>query len=348
MRQLASIQRIVDIKSIPDADKIDCASVLGWKCIVKKGEFKVGDLVIYIEPDSMLPFNPWTGELIPDKPLRLKTVKMKKQISQGLVLNIGLPQVAAASINFMKEGTDITALLGITKYEPPPPPAVLAGQARGAFPSFLVETDETRIQSIPGVLSRWPDTVFTVTEKIDGMSTSYYSVLEDGQLRRGACSRKLDLLTGESVQWKVAAEDKIFEALEASGKERGVSMAVQGELVGPNIQSNKLVLPSVQFFAFNLYDITNRRFLAQWELEQWCDKWSIKHTVVIAHSMAIVDQTVDSLVEFVTRKSLLNPQIWIEGGVFRPRDCEGYDGDIPGGRLSFKVINPQFLLKYEK
>lgn len=342
MRQLASIQRIVDLQPIPDADKIECATVLGWKCVVRKGEFKTGDLVLYIEPDSMLPFNPWTGELIPEKPLRLKTVRMKKQISQGLVLGLGLPQLAA--IRLLQEGTDVSEQLGITKYEPPPLPAALAGLARGTFPPFLVKTDETRIQAHPGVLSRWSAIPFTVTEKIDGMSTTYYSTVEStGQLIRGACSRNLDLLPGDSIQWRVAAEDKIHDALEGTRQETGLSFSIQGELAGPNIQANKLGLTSVQFFAFNLYNITNRKFLPQVELEEWCHKWNIKMVPVIEPSMTLAGHTVDSLVEFVKRKSKLNPQVWIEGGVFRPH-VEQQDCDL--GRLSFKVINPEFLLKY--
>jgi len=342
MRQLASIQRIVDLQPIPDADKIESATVLGWKCVVRKGEFRVGDLVVYIEPDSMLPFNPWTGELIPDKPLRLKTVRMKKQISQGLVLGLGLPQLAA--VKLLQVGTDVTGVLGITKYEPPPLPAVMAGLARGDFPSFLVKTDETRLQACPSVLQRWPNIQFTVTEKIDGMSTTYYSTMAlDGQPMRGACSRNRDLIPGDAVQWKVAAERQIHEALEQYGQAHGTHYAVQGELAGPNIQSNKLGLSSVQFFAFNLFDIDRHRFLTNEELASWCQTWNIGMVPIIEPSITLAGHTVDSLVEFVTRKSLLNPQVWIEGGVFRPH-VETVDCDL--GRLSFKVINPEFLLKY--
>ncbi|WP_337564108.1 hypothetical protein [Megasphaera sp.] len=55
MRKLASIQKIISLTPIPNADRIELARVLGWKCVVKKGEFKVGDKCVYIEIDSIPP-----------------------------------------------------------------------------------------------------------------------------------------------------------------------------------------------------------------------------------------------------------------------------------------------------
>ncbi len=344
MRQLASVQRIVDIQPIPNADKIECATVLGWKCVVRKGEFKTGDLVLYVEPDSLLPFNPWTGEQLGEKPMRLKTVRMKGQISQGLVLNLSLPLLASA--NGQAEGTDVSELLGIKKYEPPPLPPSLAGIARGTFPSFLVKTDETRIQAFPGVITRHADKSFAVTEKLDGSSTSYYwhNILGDGSTYTfGACSRNLDLEPGDAAQWVVASNLGIREALTKEQVDNGRNLALQGELVGPNIQGNKLGLPTVTWYAFNAYDIRKRSFLSHTEFIEWTERNNIPHVPVIEASFSLQEQTVDSLVQYVTRKSLLNPQVWIEGGVFRPL-VEERDPDL--GRLSFKAINPEFLLKY--
>lgn len=344
MRQLASVQRIVDVQPIPNADKIDCATVLGWKCVVRKGEFKTGDLVLYVEPDSLLPFNPWTGEQLGDKPLRLKTVRMKGQVSQGLVLGLQLPQLAPA--NGQSEGTDVSELLGIKKYEPPALPACLAGMARGVFPSFLVKTDETRIQAFPGVITRHADKPFVVTEKLDGSSTSYYwhDILGDGSCSLGACSRNLDLQPGDSAQWTVAASLGVREALEKEQVDTGRHLALQGELVGPGIQGNRLGLPAVTWFAFNVFDIGRRSFLSHGEFIEWTERNNIPHVPVIDPNFSLQEQTVDSLIKYVTRKSLLNSQVWIEGGVFRPL-TEERDPDL--GRLSFKAINPEFLLKYE-
>lgn len=343
MRQLASIQRINEIHSIPNADKIDYVTVLGWNCVVRKGEFKVGDLVVYIEPDSLLPFNPWTGEHLGDKPMRLKTVRMKGQISQGLVLGLSLPQLAP--VKDLPEGTDVSEILGIKKYEPPPLPASLAGIARGAFPSFLIKTDETRIQAYPDIIARYSNQPFAVTEKLDGSSTSYYwhDILGDGNYSFGACSRNLDLEPGNGAQWTVAADLGIREALTKEQVDNKRNLAIQGELVGPGIQGNRLGLPKVTWYAFNVFDIKQRLFLPHNEFVEWCERNGIPHVPVIEPSFSLKDHNVDSLVEYVTRKSILNSSVWIEGGVFRPH-VEQRDPDL--GRLSFKVINPEFLLKY--
>lgn len=93
-RKLASIQVVAEVKDIPNADKIEVCSVLGWKVVSRKGEFKVGDRVIYLEIDSLLPFTPWSEFLRdkknPDKPIRLRSVKLRGQVSQGLLLPLSI------------------------------------------------------------------------------------------------------------------------------------------------------------------------------------------------------------------------------------------------------------------
>ena len=110
MRKLATIQKIVELNPIPKADAIECAKVLGWEIVVKKGEFKIGDSVVYIEIDSIVPDKP-EFEFLRDRKFRVKTIKLRGQISQGICfpLNI-LPQ------GKYKEGDDVTDILKISKY----------------------------------------------------------------------------------------------------------------------------------------------------------------------------------------------------------------------------------------
>ncbi len=346
MRKLASIQRVLEVHPIPNADRIECVTILGWKCVVRKDEFKAGDLVVYIEIDSLLPFNPWTNEDLSAAPMRLKTVKMKGQISQGLVLSTKIPQLTTISTS-LEEGQDITDVLGITKYEPPPLPAILAGNARGNFPSFLVKTDELRVQACPSVITRCAegDYPMVATEKLDGSSTTYYLCNDEGTFRFGACSRNLDLLPGEGAQWTVAAALNIEAALRQEQQSTGRFLALQGELVGPGIQGNKLQLPAATWFAFNLWDITSRKFLNHGELVEWCVQSNIPHVPVVFPEFRLKGYTVDALLEAVQRRSLLNPSVWIEGLVVRSLE-ERRDPEI--GRLSFKAINQEWLLAYKE
>ena len=156
MRKLASVQRIINIEDIPGADRIQVATCLGWKCVIGKNEFKVGDLVVFIEVDSFLPILPEYEFLRKscykklengEEGYRIKTHKFKGQISQGLILPLSTlegkkyPSDTRENSRYdFKEGQDVTDLLQIKKYEPYIPPS-LSGEIKGAFPFFLPKTE---------------------------------------------------------------------------------------------------------------------------------------------------------------------------------------------------------------
>ena len=118
-RKLASIQKIVNIEPIEGADKIEKLTVLGWHIVASKSEnHKIGDLICYIEPDSKLPEIPMF-EFLKDRKYIVKTIKLRKQVSQGLVIPLReLQKNFNIDIATLKEGQDVTDLLGITKYDP--------------------------------------------------------------------------------------------------------------------------------------------------------------------------------------------------------------------------------------
>ena len=89
-RKLTSIQRIVSIEPIQGADKIELATVLGWQCVVKKDEFKIGDLCVYIEIDSIVPADNPYFEFLKDRKYRVRTIRLRGQISQGLVCPLNI------------------------------------------------------------------------------------------------------------------------------------------------------------------------------------------------------------------------------------------------------------------
>lgn len=104
-RKLASIQKILALNQIEGADAIECATVLGWKLVVKKGEFKVGDLAIYCEIDSVLPEKP-EFEFLKSCKYRIKTVRLRGQISQGICFPLSvLPSEVS-----LEEGLDVTEI----------------------------------------------------------------------------------------------------------------------------------------------------------------------------------------------------------------------------------------------
>jgi RNA ligase (TIGR02306 family) len=329
-RKLASIQKIADIQPIPNADAIEVVVINGWKVVTKKGEFKVGDLCVYCEIDSFLPILPEYEFLRKSsykkmengtEGFRLKTIKLRGQVSQGLVLPTSvLPQGRT-----LFEGLDVTEVMAITKYEPPIP-ANLAGKVKGHFPSFLVKTDEERVQNLTDVYPFDRSLRFYVTEKLDGSSATFY--FKDGVF--GVCSRNLELLeTPDNTFWKVARELNLEEILGGLGE----NLCLQGELIGEGIQGNPYKIKGQTVRFFNAFNINQHRRLSFSEFYEIMNKFNLDTVPVLDENFTLPD-TIDELLLFAEGKSLLNRETEREGLVIRSQDCE----------ISFKVISNQFLL----
>lgn len=342
-RKLASIQKIIDIKPIDGADSIEIATVLGWKTVVKKGEFNVGDTIVYIEYDSIVPERP-EFHFLQTKRYRVKTLKLRGQVSQGLVvpLNI-LPNFNPDTKSFENEnrvraiifeGLDVTKALKIQKYEPPV--KGVATEAKGNFPEWIKKTDETRIQTAPSVIARHSQVAFVVTEKIDGQSMTVY--YRDGEF--GVCSRNMNLKKVEGNRyWRLAEMLGLHESLPALGR----NLALQGEVYGEGVQGNKYKLKGNEFRLFNVFDIDKFQRLPAGDMFILATRLNIQTVPVISYGTTLGENTVDSLIELSKGKSLIYPETEREGLVFKsamPIDDEEL------GDLSFKVINPNFLLKH--
>jgi RNA ligase (TIGR02306 family) len=336
MRKLASIQRIKALEPIEGADAIEKATVLGWQLVVKKGEFNAGDLVVSCEIDSLLPDKP-AFEFLKPRGMRIKTVRLRGQISQGICFPLSiLPSEVE-----IKEDVDCTDALEITKYEPPVP-AHLSGIAKGKFPSFIPKTDETRVQVLQNVLDQYKGIKCYVTEKLDGSSATYY--IRNGEF--GVCSRNLELLEDEeNTYWKVAKQ------LDLEGKIRSLkgNYAFQGELVGEGIQGNKLKLRGHTVRFFNVFDIDKYEFLSFEEFNRVLSDLELTAVPVITTDFELTNN-IDEIIKMATIKSKMYPDVWAEGIVIRPL-TEIKDKLMTlewsnSGRITFKAINPEFLLKY--
>ena len=336
-RRLATIQTIREILPHNNADSLEIAKVLGWTCVVLKGKFQAGQQIVFVEPDAILPEGQPEWEFMRERHFRIKTIRLRGVISQGLVfpLSVLYPSNVSEMV-FLSDGTDVTERLGITKYEPYVP-AQLSGLIKGKFPEFLHKTDEMRIQAVPDVLVRHKGRLFSVTEKVDGSSfTAYYN---NGQF--GVCSRNLELQEDPNNSfWKTALELDIKGRLASL---RG-NNAIQGELVGQGIQGNKYKLDRVKLFAFNLFNIDKDRYYDADDFIRNIKEMGLE-TVPLVELRHPLVETVEELVTLSNAPSLLNPLTPREGLVFRPI-YETYDEDLRG-RLSFKIINPDFLLKYD-
>lgn len=334
MRKLASIQRILELASIEGADAIEVATVLGWQLVVKKGEFKVGDLVIYVEIDSILPDRP-EFEFMKPRGMRVRTIRLRGQVSQGICFPISLLSRA------VEEDENVTEELGIIKYEPAIP-ACLSGKVKGNFPSFIPKTDETRVQVLQKVLDKYKGQPCYITEKLDGSSATYFL----NQDEFGVCSRNMQLLESEENSfWKVA------RALDIEGKLRylGRNLAIQGELVGEGIQGNKLKIKGQTVYFFNAFDIDKFEYLNYTDFTALISELELP-IVPVLDDHYFLSNDIDELVKMATRRSTFS-DLWAEGIVIRPKmesiDLLLSNEKFNNGRVSFKVINPEFLIKYE-
>lgn len=353
LRKLASIAEITFIKPIEGADAIECAIVNGgWPVVVKKGEYKVNDIAIYLEIDSWVPhelapflskgkepreYNGVKGE-------RLKTVKLRGQISQGLLLPIQvaeergmLPLVPLHTVI----GHPMTVPLGIQKWEPPIP-AQLQGMMKGNFPHFIPKTDQERCQNLRKyIFETHKDEIYEVTTKLDGSSMTVY--VKDGEI--GVCSRNIDLKETEGNSfWKAARDQNLVVALARISEDKGEEYAIQGELIGEGIQGNPEKLKGQRFFLFDIYSITEGRYLRINERYSILDSMNncygadVEHVPIVDGHLRVAQayDTIDDLLEFAEGPSL-NPQTKREGLVFKSWESD----------FTFKAIANSYLLKHK-
>lgn len=335
MRKLATIQKIKDLQLIPNADRIERATVLGWHVVVKKGDFQVGDYCVYCEVDSLLPEKP-EFEFLRSRHFRIKTIRLRKQISQGIAFPISiLDGYEGVEI---KEGVDVADLIGVKKYEPPRPIS-MGGNVKGSFPGFIPKTDEMRIQSVPDVLTRSENRGKRcyITEKVDGTSATYY--VRDDEF--GVCSRNLELRESENnIHWIAARKYDVETRLRNAGQ----NVALQAEIIGPKIQTNKYALTEPRLMVFNLFDIDAYAYVDYEGFVAFVGKLGLETPPILRDDYTLGEDDVDGLVQMSQGASVLNPKTPREGIVVRSV-VEARDPEI--GRLSFKVINPEFLLKFD-
>ena len=331
MRSLVSIQKVKMISSIPDSDFLETAHVLGWQCVVKKGEFQAGDTGVYFEVDSFIPVedryeflrnSSYRENADNGKGFRIRTAKMRGQLSQGLFLQLSIfPELEGC-----KEGEDVTEKLNVKKWYIPET-AVEGGVIIGERPYGIPASDEIRIQSEPELLDQLQDKPYYITTKMDGTSGIVYFI--DG--KTGCCSRNKEIKDDENaLYWTPVYKYGLKEKLASYGK----NIVLTGELCGPGIQKNKLRLPAIEWYVFDAKDWDSGTYLAYDELVNICSAFEIP-IVPLEERGEHFSYSLETLLEKARGKYLSG--LDKEGIVVR-------DLEHPKA-LSFKVLNNDALLK---
>ncbi len=353
MRHLATIQRVETLSPIQNADTLLKLKLenKAWPIVVRKDDgYKAGDLVVYCEPDSVLPEGYPEFEFLRKSSyvprvqgFRIRTIQLRGQTSQGIVFPItilhqfGLNEITSKNIN-----EDVTERMHVRLYELP---VKMSLDAKGAFPGFMPKTDEERIENIPSIVTKHQDKVFYVTEKVDGTSATYY--LRDGTF--GICSRTQELIVGAQNEYnRVANAFNIEQALRALGK----NLAIQGEIIGchpsgKGIAGNKYKLPAgkYEYFVFSIFDIDSFKYLNYAELVAVTGLLGLK-TVPILDDHFKLPGTTDEIMQMSHGRSKI-ADINREGIVVRSV-IEDQDLDLHLSRLSFKSVDPAFLIEYKE
>lgn len=364
MRKLATIEKIIDIQPIPDADAIEVAVVKGWKVVVRKNEFSIGESVVYFEIDSLIPRTDVTEFLMKkpeDKEARLKTVKLRKQLSQGLILSLGQAYSMHHELNgddaepFGESiGTDLSDILHIEKWEPE---VKYSDEGLSVeWPFTLSKTDEERIQNIPEVID---DIIASkehlcISVKLDGTSMT---VVQDKSGEVHVAGRNYDYLKEDPAAysnkyWSTAKKYNIPEKLNKLHEQNPDRLyAIQGELVGPGIQKNKMNLSELHFYIFNLFVSDNKG--ASWEkqgyneLIQFCVDNELEHVPYIYSDYDFIlnnIKTVDDILKLAEGTYRDNAEGYFPNAKEK-QQREGLVFRTLNHSKSFKCINNLFLLE---
>ena len=366
MRKLASIQKITKVSPIEGCDFIELATVLGWQVIIKKGELTEGGYCLFFEIDSFLPMEPRyeflkkTTKFNGTEGYRIRTLKMKKVLSQGLALPLSMFPELTENIQ-----EDLSETLGVIKYDLEQFCGVnntSKSEKPGKFPSFIPKTDQPRIQNLPHLFTTNKEDTFEETLKLDGSSMTCYKVSSSPTLLQkflslfgikapttkfGVCSRNVDLKrTANTVMtFNNEGKESVYDqsdfwatAIKLDLANRvPVGYAIQGELIGPKIQANHEKVTELQYYVFDVFNISEQRYLLPQERRDFCHTLGIPHVPVMNVEATPLQLTLDQLLQHVDTESV-NPKTVSEGRVYKSNT---------NPLLSFKVINNRYLLKHE-
>ncbi|KAJ2905334.1 hypothetical protein MKZ38_005633 [Zalerion maritima] len=375
-RRLVTVRPISAIEPISSTNKTKSfATVGGWRVVVQTGTFKVGDIVVFFEIDAFLPatddrfkkfekrfftFNTQLG-------FRVQTENPNPNIiSQGLIFPLKeFPEIRnalnthtdfhgkPATTEWLKTEACFEDLLGVTKFEKPPP---FDARALGQFPVAIIQkTDIQRIQSTSSnkIFEGWGNKVFQETTKMDGQSMTVFFVLKthpacallpgaDGKNvfengRFGVCSKNQELKEeSTSPLWRTANRLGLGAQLSRLGK----SVAVQGELVGHNINQNREKFPVNEhdFFVFGAWDVEKQRRVPPRQVEGLAQAIGAKHVPVVGYGI---------LRDIAANPLELEARVPTQKG-YNGQRREGLVFKEVNGECQFKVIDKTYLLEHDE
>lgn len=358
------VARINEIKPIEGADNIELGVIGGWNCIIKKGEYKVDDLVVVATTDAVIPQNLSDAMNVTNylrKGGRVRTVKLRGVYSECLI--IPFTYVAILSNKIYKEGSDCMDALQIYKYEPPAVQIQLASGRKIRYsqnPNFGIYYKFPNIKNVNGMFNKFDEV--EVTRKIHGTNARYGIVKKSklsiwDKIKRFFGDKWVDyeyvygshnVEKGSDSQgfydtdvWRTIAEKykirqnlwQLFKNLQ-DVYEIGSGIVIYGEIYGPGIQKNyDYGLKEIEYAGF---DVTiNGEYVA-------CSTSRIFHKMLNLEYVPVlaIEYYSDELLTKYTFDKIEGTKVPHEGVVIK-----SVDGDR---QKVAKIINPDYLIYGEK
>ena len=345
MNKLATIQKLHSIQKHPneEVEKLEVGKVMEWPVVIPKGQYKEGELVVFITIDSIVPESNPYFEFMRRQKFRIWNARFKGAPSSGLVCPLsilprsyvvgGPSDEVGEGYYLVSEGNDVTQDLGITKYERPLDLTV-RGDAAGGFPTSIISiSDEDNMLSNSNSLQELEGKEIYITQKVDGSSTTF--IYNDNEFK--ACSRRFELKEGSGFPWYSATKYDIKNKLTALGR----NLAIQAESIGPKLNGNTMELKEPEIRVFRIKNLNKREIVNFYELTKLCSDLNLPMVSVI--DVCKFDKDKHTIEYF---RQLADAQIWPTNG----RSAEGivvaptfpfYSPSI-GKEWSLKLINQNY------
>jgi RNA ligase (TIGR02306 family) len=339
--KLATIERIHSITPHPnpEVERLECGKIKEWPVVIPKGHYKDGDLVIFIQIDSIVPATP-TFSFMEKQKYRVWNARFKGAPSSGLVQPLSIlppptdgvirPEVVGYGLT---EGCDVTEWLGVTKYERPIDSSI-GGDAIGGFPTNIISiSDELNALSYPEALKELVGKQIYITQKFDGSSTTF--IFNNGEFK--ACSRRQELKEGSGFPWAAANKYDLKNKLTQFGR----NIAIQAEAIGPKLNGNRMELKEIELRVFRIKNLDTREIIPYYEAYNLAESFGLTWAKLI--DVVNFDESVHTMDFF---KELANSQVWHSNG----KPAEGivvaptfpFFSPILGKDWSMKIINQDY------
>ncbi len=364
--------KIQTVEKHPKADRLDVVTIEGWQCVTGRGQFKIGDVAVYVPIDSVLPAK-LEAQIFKDSKMnrdgsgRIKTVRIREVISQGMLLKPEEVGIASGILD-----RDYGPELGITKYEPPEPSfSHMPGQGRAKLtrrdnPLFPKFTDLENVKWYPKLFKEGE--LVVLTEKIHGTNWRASMLPYDAStpwrrfLQKTGLAPRFELCWGsrqQQLQNKQAAKGGWFaktigkciykEAVDKYGinKILAPGETVFGEVYGAKVQKGYTYGTGEgerRLVIFDVYKIVDfetgkGRWLDPLEVQRWCEDRGLP-AVPVLYIGAFNEETLKSV---TAGTSVMSSEQAVREGVVIRSLQEAKVAHF--GRHMLKSINPEYLLK---